>query len=118
MESKNYLKKLIKESYDVAERVSGYILTWESNKRKATIRNRALMKIQKKGSDVFTRSEKVAISEWANEFGQQCPKIILHLGMLNTLLDGTITIRAKKYPNLNRFVTTHKFYPPLEVKII
>ncbi len=108
------VKKLIKQNYETAERVAGYILKWEDSQ--TPVYRKALKNLESKGTTKFTRKQKIAISEWANEFGKQSPKVVICMNNLRILL-GEITILEKKHPNLSKYIKRHRFNPPFKLKI-
>lgn len=105
--------KKVKLMLQIIDRVAKYILDWEERRGKDLIKVKS--KIEKKGSSVFTRKEKIIISEMTYEFGQQAVKILGYLNILNDEF-GKVKI-DKKYRNLRSYLLSHKFNPPIDFEI-
>ena len=111
--SAQIIKFQIRESFDTCERVADAVLKWEE--RREDILPKIIKKIESKGDSTFSRLEKIVISEWLCEFGQPASKIVVHIRLLETLLDGPISFDHKKYPRFIKYLATHRFNPPLDI---
>lgn len=100
-----------KEVLETCERLSDYVLKWRERRGKSL--ERVYKKIESKGSTVFTRKDKIIVSEITTEFGQQATKI-------NSLMflsgQKRIKIDKKKYPRFFEYVSRTTFYPELNIE--
>lgn len=108
-------RELIKELKNDVERVCKSVLDWERRRTKKL--KKVLNKIERRGTDKFTRLEKVIISEWAAEFGQQVAKIPVFMTCIERLNNNKpVKYPGKKFPSITEFFFTHKTYPEINIK--
>lgn len=106
---------IIAELYKTAERIAGSILDWEAKKGKEF--HEMAKRIENKRPEVFDGNDKILISEYINEFGQQSTKIPLILGLLERLFDDKIEINHEYYPNLYKFMLSDRYSLPPTISL-